>query len=110
MPGVRFVIIAIGLVVAATVAPDPASAAAAAGRTCLNAVEQRAAISTGRALPLAKVHAMIRGHRRQKGDIIRARLCEGPDGLVYLLTLLSRNGKVSRLTVDAAKGTVINRR
>jgi uncharacterized membrane protein YkoI len=30
-----------------------------------------------------------------------------PDGLVYVLTLLSRNGKVTRATVDAANGTIV---
>ena len=30
------------------------------------------------------------------------------DGLVYVLTLLARNGKVTRATVDAASGELIN--
>jgi uncharacterized membrane protein YkoI len=42
--------------------------------------------------------------------VVRARLCHGKNGLVYLLTVLARDGKVARLTVDAAKGTVVGQR
>ncbi|MGH6670478.1 MAG: PepSY domain-containing protein [Xanthobacteraceae bacterium] len=44
------------------------------------------------------------------GAVVRARLCRGKEGLVYVLTILARDGKVARLTVDAAKGTVVGRR
>ena len=41
------------------------------------------------------------------GTLVRARLCRGNDGLVYVLTVLARDGKVARLTVDAVKGTLV---
>jgi uncharacterized membrane protein YkoI len=42
--------------------------------------------------------------------VVRARLCHGDDGLVYVLTVLGREGKVAQLTVDATKGTLIGQR
>ncbi|MGH6675750.1 MAG: PepSY domain-containing protein [Xanthobacteraceae bacterium] len=48
--------------------------------------------------------------KRMPGAVVRARLCRGKEGLVYVLTILARDGKVARLTVDAAKGTVVGRR
>jgi hypothetical protein len=42
--------------------------------------------------------------------VVRARLCHGAAGLVYVLTVLARDGKVARLTVDAASGTVVGER
>ncbi len=44
------------------------------------------------------------------GSVVQARLCHGKEGLVYVLTILARDGKVARLAVDAAKGTVIGKR
>ncbi len=41
------------------------------------------------------------------GTVVRARLCHGPEGLVYVLTVLARDGKVARITVDAVKGTLV---
>jgi len=41
------------------------------------------------------------------GAMVRARLCRGKDGLVYVLTVLARDGKVARITVDAVKGTLV---
>jgi hypothetical protein len=47
------------------------------------------------------------GHR---SELVRARLCRHGEGLAYVLTLLRRSGKVSRVTVDAANGELISRR
>jgi uncharacterized membrane protein YkoI len=41
------------------------------------------------------------------GTIVRARLCHGPDGLVYVLTVLAHDGKVAQIAVDAIKGTLV---
>lgn len=43
---------------------------------------------------------------KMAGTLVRARLCHGNDGLVYVLTVLAHDGKVARLTVDAVKGTL----
>jgi uncharacterized membrane protein YkoI len=45
--------------------------------------------------------------QRLPGELLRARLCPGSGRLVYLLTVLTHDGKVWRVTVDATSGTVI---
>jgi uncharacterized membrane protein YkoI len=89
-------------------AAAPAFAADADRRVCLNKEAQRAAVLSGQALPLAKAIHAVRG--RNRGELVRARLCRGENGLVYVLTLLARNGKVTRATIDAANGSVIGGR
>jgi len=44
------------------------------------------------------------------GAVVQARLCHGQDGLVYVLTVLARDGKVARMVVDAVKGTLVGER
>lgn len=73
------------------------------GRACLDQRERRA--EAGKLIPLAA--AMRTARTRMPGTVIRARLCRGNDGLVYVLTVLARDGKVARLTVDAVKGTLV---
>ncbi len=51
--------------------------------------------------------AMRAAKSQMPGTVVRARLCRGHDGLVYVLTVLARDGKVARLTVDAVKGTLV---
>ena len=72
---------------------------------CLSRNEQRAAIADGRAVPLASARLALR--LKMPGELVKARLCQQPDRLIYLLTVLARDGKVRRVTVDAANGTVI---
>ena len=58
-------------------------------------------------ITLAKaIRALKVPHR----EVVRASLCEHDGHLVYMLTVLGRDGKVTRATVDAANGTVIVRR
>ena len=80
-----------------------AAPAADAGRACLDQRERRA--EAGKLIPLAA--AMRTARARMPGTVVRVRLCRGNDGLVYVLTVLARDGKVARLTVDAVKGTLI---
>jgi hypothetical protein len=92
---------------AAVLAGVPGGGFAAEPVHCLNGDEQRAAIAGGKAVPLASViHAL---HRAPK-DVIKAQLCQEPDRLIYLLTLLGRDGKVKRTTVDAISGAVVGER
>ena len=57
--------------------------------------------ASGKVVPLASAKRAVPAH---KGEVVRARLCQGPKGLVYLLTLLARDGKVTHVTVDASSG------
>jgi uncharacterized membrane protein YkoI len=91
----------------------PAAAARAAEHhTCLSKAEQRAAIAHSRAVTLATAIRSVRGSVRGKGgrEVVRARLCRRPNGLVYVLTVLARNGKVTHATVDASSGKVVDAR
>lgn len=68
---------------------------------CLTPAQRRVVSASGKVVPLAKA---IRAARARKVDVVDAKLCRGPKGLVYLLTLLAHDGKVTRATVDAASG------
>lgn len=72
---------------------------------CLNQKERRAELESGKLIRLSSaIHA---ARARMPGTVVRARLCHGPDGLVYVLTVLAHDGKVARITVDAVKGTLV---
>jgi uncharacterized membrane protein YkoI len=82
----------------------PVSAAELA-HACLDQKERRAEIESGRVVRLDAAMRVARS--KMPGTLVRARLCQGNDGLVYVLTVLARDGKVARLTVDAVKGTLV---
>ena len=79
--------------------------AAELGYACLDQKERRAEIESGRVVRLATALRAVRS--KVPGTLVRARLCRSNDGLVYVLTVLARDGKVTRLTVDAVKGTPV---
>ena len=83
----------------------PTAAVAQERPHCLTRAEQRAAITDGQAVPLAEARRMLR--QRMGGELVRARLCHDAGRLIYLLTVLTRDGKVMRVTVDATNGTLI---
>jgi uncharacterized membrane protein YkoI len=89
-------------------AASPAPAGAPAEQACLDQKEQLAAIESGKVVHLAV--AMRAAKKRMPGTVVRARLCHGKDGLVYVLTILARDGKVARLTVDALRGSLVGER
>jgi len=76
-------------------------------RGCVSKVEQRDMLARREVIPLADA---IRAARPQQiGDVLRAQLCRGPEGkFAYVLTLLPRNGKVTRVLIDASNGNVIS--
>jgi uncharacterized membrane protein YkoI len=53
-------------------------------------------------VPLARAMRVVRS--KVPGEVVNARLCRQEKGLVYVLTVLSRNGKVTKARVDAADG------
>ncbi len=94
----------LSLVLALVLALAPARAVEAE-HACLNQKERRAELESGRLIKLAgAIHA---ARTRMPGTVVRARLCRGQDGLVYVLTVLARDGKVARIAVDAVKGTLV---
>jgi uncharacterized membrane protein YkoI len=94
----RFAVAALTIL---SLAPAPAAELAHA---CLDQKERRAEVESGRVVRLDT--ALRAARSKMPGTLVRARLCHGSDGLVYVLTVLARDGKVARLTVDAAKGTL----
>jgi len=76
---------------------------AGAEYSCLGQKERRAETESGKLIRLST--AMHAARRRMPGTVVRARLCYGKDGLVYVLTVLAHDGKVARISVDAVKGT-----
>ena len=104
----RMAAIALLLIASATAAP--AAEAAKEGRVCLSKSEQKAAISNGQAVTLAQAIRSIRGSVRGRGtrEVVNAQLCREEKGLVYLLTVLARDGKVTHMTVDATSGKVVD--
>jgi uncharacterized membrane protein YkoI len=80
---------------------------AAEQNACLTRAEQQAAVSGGRAVPLAAAIKTVHGHSRGR-QVVRAQLCREPKGLVYVLTVLARDGKVTRARVEAANGSLID--
>ena len=89
-----------------------APAAAEEDRACLSKAEQKAALSNGQTVTLAAAIRSARGSVRGRGarEVVKARLCREEKGLVYLLTLLTRDGKVTHTAVDATSGKVVGAR
>ncbi len=100
----RMFILAVTLIVLSTPA-----LAADDERVCLSKAEQRAALSSGQTVTLAAAIRSVRGSVRGRGsrEVVRARLCRESDHLVYLLTVLARDGKVTHTAVDATSGKVV---
>src|ERR1700685_1987991 len=80
----------------------PARAAELA-HDCLDQKERRAESESG---SVVRLDVALRATRsKMPGTLVRARLCRSNDG--HVLTVLARDGKVARLTVDAVKGTLV---
>jgi uncharacterized membrane protein YkoI len=102
-------VLKLALIALALVALGPLSVVPAEAEPrmrCLTRDQQRAAITERRAVPLAAVRKSVRA--RVPGEMVRARLCQEPERLIYLLTVLPRDGKVRRVIVDAKNGTVVS--
>jgi uncharacterized membrane protein YkoI len=77
-------------------------------RVCINQKDRRALVENGTVLHLAiAVHAV---RSKVPGSLVRARLCHRGEGYVYVLTVLAHDGKVTRVIVDAVKGTLVGER
>jgi hypothetical protein len=74
---------------------------AAADDVCLTREQRRAAVVSKQVVPLS---AALRAAHGRRAELVNAQLCRGSSGLYYLLTLLPRDGKVTRATVDAVTG------
>ena len=92
-------------IAALTILPLAPAGAAELAHACLDQKERRAEVESGHVVRLDTALRAVRS--KMPGTLVRARLCRGNDGLVYVLTVLARDGKVARLTVDAVKGSLV---
>ena len=92
------------LALALTTAAAPAPAAESGA--CLTQDQRRAAVATHRAIPLARAVREVRSHAAG-AEVVRAHLCYRGEDLVYVLTVLARDGKVTRASVNAASGAIV---
>ena len=103
----KWLIIALAATVSG-LAGVPTDAVADKPSACLSRDKRREVIAAGQVVTLA---AAIRTSRSKvSGQVVKARLCQSPKGLVYLLTVLARDGKVARLTIDAQSGKLVSGR
>lgn len=103
MVGLKCALVALVLAVLGPLSAVPADAEPRL--RCLSRDQQRSAIKERRAVPLAAVRRSVRA--RVPGELVRARLCLETDRLIYLLTVLPRDGRVRRVIVDAKNGAVM---
>lgn len=80
----------------------PEFAAAVERKTCLSPEERRAVAAARKAVPLGRAMRVVKA--KLGGEVLKARLCRQERGLVYVLTVLASDGKVTEARVDAADG------
>jgi uncharacterized membrane protein YkoI len=80
----------------------PNWAGAAERKSCLSQEERRAIIGAHKAVPLSRAMHIVKA--KIGGEVVKAQLCRQERGLVYVLTVLARDGKVTEARVDAADG------
>jgi uncharacterized membrane protein YkoI len=73
---------------------------------CLSPSEARTVAQSGQIVPLSHVIGQIRA--AANGEILPPpQLCNIGGRYVYLVNVLTRDGQVTRLTVDASSGNII---
>jgi hypothetical protein len=73
---------------------------------CLSPGQARAAAQSGEIVPLSQIIGQIRSAAR--GEILPPpQLCSVGGRFVYIVNVLTRDGQVTRLTVDAASGSIL---
>lgn len=91
-------------------------AAPAFGAAALRRPPEPGCLSSGDATEAVTMHKVVSpgealvGARRAVPDaeVLRASLCRSADALVYRITVLRRDGRIVRVTVDAPSGKVRN--
>ena len=73
--------------------------AVAVSDDCLSAVEARQLASNERLIAFSEAAQLATGKR--PGEVVSANLCRVSHRLVYVLAVLSRDGRLARVSVDA---------
>jgi hypothetical protein len=100
---IRRILLTLPVAVALSLAgPTGQGAAPAAAQACLSQNEVRAAVDSGRAIPLSSVL----GQLRATGEVLSSpMLCDFSGQLMYVVNVLA-NGQVTRVYVNAANGAI----
>lgn len=78
-----------------------------ASRSCLSAPEVRELVDKAEVVPAARaIHA---AKAARPGEVVKVRLCKQDAVLLYLVTLLAKDGKIRILEVDGRSGNLIER-
>ena len=86
-------------------APQIAAADGSLG-SCVSDAELRDLVNSGQIVP--QIYAFRTARAQAGGDIVRASLCPAETGLVYIITTLSKDGKLTRVTINAVTGKPID--
>lgn len=92
----------------AMVLTDASMATAAELSGCLSQEQRRAAVASRQVMPLVKVIEAAKSHIN--GEVVGAKLCNHGKELVYVLTVLAHDGKVTKATFDGTSGAVVHAR
>lgn len=84
-----------GFLAAGTVVPAHAQA-------CLGPAQQQQAINSGQASRFGVIADSV--SKRLNGTVLNGQLCQRGGKLVYILTVVKKNGQASRIIVDAKSG------
>ncbi|MFM8702028.1 MAG: PepSY domain-containing protein [Hyphomicrobiales bacterium] len=71
-------------------------------KACFSEKELREAVAAKSVVP--QIQAVRAAKSAASGDVVRARLCTFEAGAAYLITTLTRDGKVVQVRVDAVTG------
>ena len=76
-------------------------------RSCLTAPEVRELVDKAEVVPAARaIHA---ARTARPGEVVKVRLCKQDGSLLYLVTMLAKDGKIRILEVDGRSGNLIER-
>jgi hypothetical protein len=79
----------------------PAWADGSAG-SCLSDAELRDLVNSGQIVP--QIYAFRTARTKTGGEVVRASLCPKETGLVYMITTLTKDGKLNRIDINAVTG------
>lgn len=91
--------------------PAPASPSAAfgyAGERCLSLADGRRLLQSASAVSLGAAVAAARAS--SPGEIVDYKVCQAQTGFSYVLTVLGRDGRITRARVDALSGKLLSAR
>lgn len=75
---------------------------------CLSALEAREAVTSEHLIEFSEAARLARNSAA--GEVVSANLCRVNHRLVYVLAVLSREGRVARVSVDAKSRSIQNYR